>query len=85
MAMRQPFQIGIQMRVTFGPDRGQMALDRMRGGGRAGGMGGMPPGGGRPGGMGGIGGVRGMIGDMGTPEEFSERFVSYSPIHHRPC
>ena len=32
-AMRQPFQLGIQMRFTFGPDRGQMALDRMRGAG----------------------------------------------------
>jgi hypothetical protein len=72
-AMRQPFQLGIQMRLTFGPDRGQMALDRMRGagGGRAGGMGGM--GGGRPE-MG--GGMREMLGDMGAPEEFLERFLS---------
>jgi len=80
-AMRQPFQLGIQMRLTFGPDRGQMALDRMRGagGGRMGGMGGMGgAGGGRPeGGGGGMGGgMRGMLGDMGTPEEFLERFLS---------
>ncbi len=80
MAMRQPFQIGIQMRMTIGPDRGQRALDMMRGGGGRmggmGGMGGMPPDGGRPGGMGGMGGMRGMLGEMGTPEEFLERFLS---------
>jgi len=79
-ALRQPFQIGIQMRFTFGPDRGQMALDRMRGagGGRMGGGGGVGAmsGGGRPGGMGGGGGMRGMLGDLGTPEEFLERFMS---------
>ena len=42
-------------------------------------MGGMPPGGGRPGGMGGAGGLRGMVGDMGPPEEFLERFMSLLP------
>lgn len=36
-AFRPPFQIGIQMRLTIGPDRMREALDRMRGGGRFGG------------------------------------------------
>jgi hypothetical protein len=57
-AFQQPFQIGIQVRATFGPDRGRDALLAMRGAGRGmgggmeGGMrGGMGPGmGGRPGG-----------------------------------
>ncbi len=32
-AYRPPFQIGINMRLTIGPDRGRAALDAMRGGG----------------------------------------------------
>jgi hypothetical protein len=45
-AFRPPFQVGIQARVTFGPDRRREALDAMRGGGMGGlgGMGGMGPG-----------------------------------------
>jgi len=40
-AYRPPFQIGIQARLTIGPDRVRQALDAMRaGGGFAGGMGG---------------------------------------------
>ncbi|HVO36181.1 MAG TPA: TonB-dependent receptor [Gemmatimonadales bacterium] len=40
-AYRPPFQIGIQARLTIGPDRVRQALDAMRaGGGYAGGMGG---------------------------------------------
>jgi hypothetical protein len=33
-AFRPPFQIGIQMRMTIGPDRVRQALDAMRGGAR---------------------------------------------------
>ncbi|MEO8199963.1 MAG: carboxypeptidase regulatory-like domain-containing protein [Gemmatimonadota bacterium] len=43
-AIRSPFQIGIQARLTIGPDRARQALDEFRGG-RGGGGGG--PGGGR--------------------------------------
>ncbi len=39
-AFRPPFQIGINMRLTIGPDRGRAALDAMRGGGGRGGPGG---------------------------------------------
>jgi hypothetical protein len=73
-AIRQPFQIGIQVRSTFGPDRARDALLLMRGAGMRGGMGpGMGPGlGGEPGagrrGPGGMGGV--------TGEGFLERFRS---------
>ncbi len=35
-AFRPPFQIGIQMRMTIGPDRVRQALDAMRGGGARG-------------------------------------------------
>jgi hypothetical protein len=54
-AFRQPFQVGIQVRMTFGPDRARDALAALRGGRGAGGgfggglRGGMGPGG-RPGG-----------------------------------
>jgi hypothetical protein len=47
-AFRPPFQIGINMRITIGPDRQRQALDAMRAGGGGGGFGG-------PGGMGGGG------------------------------
>lgn len=61
-AFRQPFQIGIQVRATFGPDRGRDALMALRGAGRGGGMGGMR-------GMGpGAGGL--------TPADFVERFTA---------
>jgi hypothetical protein len=66
-AFRQPFQIGIQIRATFGPDRGRDALLAMRGAGRGAGMGGGFGGagiGGRPGaGRGGF-----------TPADFVDRF-----------
>ena len=83
-AFRQPFQLGIQVRMTLGPDRGQMALDRMRGAAGAGmrGMGGgRGVGGARPGmgAMGGAGGLRGMLGELGSPEEFQQRFLSLLP------
>ncbi|MEP7327068.1 MAG: carboxypeptidase regulatory-like domain-containing protein, partial [Gemmatimonadota bacterium] len=35
-AIRSPFQIGIQARVTIGPDRSRQALDQLRGGGPGG-------------------------------------------------
>lgn len=37
-AIRSPFQIGIQARVTIGPDRSRQALDQLRGGGPGGGF-----------------------------------------------
>ncbi len=63
-ALRAPFQIGIQARYTFGPNRVRDAVDRIRGAGRGGGFGrgdgfggggfrgGRGPGGGRGGGFG---------------------------------
>jgi hypothetical protein len=67
VAFRQPFQIGIQVRATFGPDRGRDALLAMRGGARAGFGGGF---GGRPGGFGPPGAPRGGF----TGSDFLERF-----------
>jgi hypothetical protein len=57
-AYRPPFQIGINMRMTIGPDRARQALDAMRGGGGpgAGGAGG-GSGGAAFGGPGGPGGM----------------------------
>jgi len=54
-AYRPPFQVGINMRMTIGPDRARQALDAMRGGGGpgAGGAGGGAAFGG-PGGPGGL-------------------------------
>ena len=58
-AYRPPFQIGIQARLTIGPDRARQALDALRGGGgMAGAVAAM--GGGGPGGFGG-GGFRGPV------------------------
>lgn len=64
-AQRVPFQIGIQVRISLGPDRMRDAIDRLRG---AGGRGGVA-------GQGGFGGMRGagMRGGI-TPENFLERF-----------
>jgi hypothetical protein len=67
-AFRPPFQIGVQARVTLGPDRRRDALDAMRGGGR--GIGGGPG----PG-MGGGPGMRGG----GSPEEMLARLESALP------
>jgi len=60
-AYRPPFQVGIQMRITLGPDRVRQALDAMRagGGGGRGGFGG--EGGGGFGGMVQSGGFRGPV------------------------
>lgn len=66
-ALRQPFQIGIQVRMTFGPDRTRDALAALRGGGR--GMGG-GFGGGVGGGMG--AGGRGGAGRV-APADFRDR------------
>jgi hypothetical protein len=70
-ALRQPFQVGIQVRMTFGPDRARDALMALRGGG-----GGVRGGGGFGGGMGGAGfrgaGRAGRI----TPDDFRERMRS---------
>ncbi len=63
-----PFQLGIQARVSLGPDRRQAAIDRLRGAGR---------GGGRRGGGGFGPGARG--GGLGSPAEFLERFRSLFP------
>jgi hypothetical protein len=72
-AQLQPFQIGLQVRVTLGPNRQQAALDRLRGfgGGRGGGFGGMR---GVPGGM--PGQRMGMRGGGITADNFLERFRS---------
>ena len=54
-AYRPPFQIGIQMRLTIGPDRVRQALDAMRAGGAVrGGFAGFGGGGGAFGGSGGF-------------------------------
>jgi len=76
-AIRQPFQIGIQARAFFGPDRGQQALNAMRGGGGRGAGGGF--GGGAGGGRGagrGRGAFGGAAGEGITPADFVERFTS---------
>ncbi|HEX9692228.1 MAG TPA: carboxypeptidase-like regulatory domain-containing protein [Gemmatimonadales bacterium] len=75
IAVRQPFQIGIQVRATFGPDRGRAALDALRGGGGRGLGGGGGLGGARPGGAFG-GGPGGRLGAGGgfTPDNFVQRF-----------
>ncbi len=64
-AIRVPFQLGIQARLTIGPDRRQQFLDGLRGGGRGGrgalgGAGGFGVAGGR-GGAGGAGAEAGGI------------------------
>lgn len=61
-AVRTPFQIGIQARITLGPDRARQALDAFRG--RGGGGGGFD-GGGR-GGFGGPGGGRAGAAEGGS-------------------
>ncbi len=74
-AQRSPFQIGIQVRATFGPNRGQAALDRLRGGGGRGSGGrggGAATGGARGGGRAGFGGP-GARGGL-SAEEFLGRF-----------
>jgi len=73
-AIRQPFQIGIQVRTFFGPDRGQQALNALRGGGGRGGGFGRGAGGLRGGG----GGRGGFVGGAGgfTPEDFVDRFTA---------
>jgi len=67
-AFRPPFQIGVQARFTFGPDRRREALDAMRGGGRPGMGGGFGPGAGGPGMRGG-----------GSPEEMLARLEGALP------
>lgn len=79
-AFRAPFQIGIQARLSLGPDRVRDAVDRLRGAGRGGG--GAARGGGLPGGRGGFGGGRpgaGFGGGGFTPDNFLERFRSLLP------
>jgi hypothetical protein len=72
-ALRAPFQIGLQARYTFGPNRVRDAVDRIRGAGRGGG------GFGRGSGFGG-GGFRGGRGPGGgsglgiTGPDFVDRF-----------
>ncbi len=73
-ANRTPFQIGIQARYSFGPNRVRDAIDRIRGGGRGGGF--------REGGGGGLGRGRGFGGGGGgrgrgiTGPDFLDRFRS---------
>ena len=73
--LRNPFQLGIQVRLNLGPDRVRNFLDRLRGGRGAGrrGGGGVRPAGGRRvfGGGAGRGGF--------TPADFLERFSSLAP------
>lgn len=69
-AFRAPFQIGLQVRATFGPNRTRAALDRLRGGGRRGsGFRGGQGGAGRGGGFGRFGRRGGF-----TADDFLERF-----------
>jgi hypothetical protein len=75
-ANRTPFQIGIQARYSFGPNRVRDAIDRIRGGGRGGGF--REGGGGFGGGRGGFGGGGGG-GGRGrgiTGPDFLDRFRS---------
>ncbi len=77
-AIRNPFQIGIQVRYTIGPDRQRDFLRGLRGGGRGGfggGFGGRPGGAGGPGGRGGAGGAAGMA----TPADFLTRLETAFP------
>jgi hypothetical protein len=67
-AFRPPFQIGIQARVTFGPDRRQAALDALRRGR------GRPGGGVGPGGLG-----PGPGGAAGSPEAMLARLEAALP------
>src|SRR5205807_2400741 len=82
-AIRSPFQIGIQGRLTLGPDRTRQALDALRGGGGRGGRGGGGGGGGF--GMGGFGtetgGGRGGFGGPGGAGRgaFAGRFGALLP------
>ncbi|HEX9728369.1 MAG TPA: carboxypeptidase regulatory-like domain-containing protein [Gemmatimonadales bacterium] len=63
-AVRAPFQIGIQLRFSFGPDRQRDTIDRLRGGAR---------------GLGGGRGFAGVAGLVRAPDEFLERFESLLP------
>jgi hypothetical protein len=75
-AFRPPFQIGVQMRLTIGPDRTRQALDQLRAGAGAGafGRGGFGgPGG--PGGPGGEGGAR----PGANPAQLLNRLESLMP------
>jgi hypothetical protein len=79
-ALRSPFQVGIQVRMTIGPDRGRAAVDGLRGGGRGGFGGGA--GGGRAGGGGdgpGGGAFAGIAGAAGNPEELLTRLNAIMP------
>ncbi len=70
-AFRAPFQIGIQMRVALGPNRGQAALDRIRGGGMRGAGSGR-----RQGGFGRGLAARGGQGGGITGDDFLSRFLT---------
>lgn len=74
-AYRPPFQIGIQARLTIGPDRVRQALDAMRaGGGIRGGFAGF----GGAGGMGGFGGQGGFRPQL-SPDVLIRRVDSVLP------
>ncbi len=75
-AYRPPFQIGIQVRASLGPNRYRAALGRMRGGGGRRGFGGGPGAGGRAGGFARAGGL--LAGGL-DPQEFLKRFQSLLP------
>jgi hypothetical protein len=79
-ALRSPFQVGIQIRMTIGPDRGRAAVDGLRGGGR-GGFGGGAGGGRAAGGGDGPGGgaFAGIAGAAGNPEELLTRLNAIMP------
>ena len=75
-AYRPPFQIGIQARLTIGPDRVRQALDALRGGGGMGGA--LAAMGGGPGGPGGISGG-GFRGPVANPAQLIARIDSALP------
>jgi hypothetical protein len=72
-AFRPPFQVGVQARVTLGPDRRRQALDAMRGRGRGAGGGGA----GLPGAPG--AGAGAGLGRGGTPGELLSRLETVLP------
>ncbi len=83
--IRSPFQIGIQGRLTLGPDRTRQAIDALRGGG-GGGRGGVGGGGGGFGGRVDGGGPGGFGGGPGGPRggglangNFAARFATTLP------
>jgi hypothetical protein len=76
-AYRPPFQVGLQVRMSIGPDRMRQALDAMRAGGARGALAAMggPGAGGGPGGP----GAGAFRGPAATPAELLARIESVLP------